>query len=290
MNMLRTVRLMSGSLATLALLGVAGSVHAEPLAVDGVSALDAARQISDKYGVNVVFKGNFRTAQPVSFTLPDGDTPGSRLEAINALANAAGADFSKTYVISRVGEGQDLPPIHIDSNANVAFQSTTVSVQDAISAVAAVDNATVQMPDAMGGTVTLSSTQMSDGDAANEIAAQTHTRWKVFYALTPRLAGHQKVADAQAAAAQQAAAQQAAADQQAMAANNGYPAGYNPFAYDPNNFNYYNPYGFGGYTGPFGGYGGFEGAAAPGTQIGPGLIIGNGGGLVFQNGFGFGYP
>jgi hypothetical protein len=328
MNMRKTMRLVSRTLAPLALIGIVGAAQAAPLSLDNVSAMDAARQISDKYGVNVIFKGDFGPPQPVSFTVADADATGGRLEAINALANAIGADFTKTYVISRVGEGQDTPPVHIDSNANVDFQSATISVQDAISAVAAVDNASVQMPDTMGGTVTLSATEMNDADAAKEIAAQTHTRWKVFYALIPRSAGRpagkvigrtnggqaitelpymyykhpptaaelqaQKVAEAQAVAAQQAAAQQAAADQQAMAAqaaNSGYsPYGYNPFAYNPNNYNYLDPYGYGGYAGPYGGYGGFEGVAAPGTTIGSGLVIGSGGGLVFQNGFGYPYP
>jgi hypothetical protein len=329
MNILRTMRLVSGTLAPLALVGIVGAAQAAPLSVDSVSAMEAARQISDKYGVNVVFKGDFGPPHPVSFTVADADSSGGRLETINALANAIGADFTKTYVISRVAEGQDTPPVHIDSNANVAFQSATVSAQDAISAVAAVDNASVQMPETMGGTVTLSATEMNDADAAKEIAAQTHTRWKVFYALTPRLAGHQvvgkvvgrtssgqpitelpymyykhpptaaelqaqKVAAEQAVAANQATAQQAAMNQQGMAAqsaNNGYsPYGYNPFAYDPNNYNYLDPYGYGGYSGPFGGYGGFEGVAAPGTNIGSGLVIGSGGGLVFQNGFGYPYP
>jgi hypothetical protein len=37
--------------------------------------------------------------------------------------------------------------------------------------------------------VTLSATTLPAADAAAEIARQTHTRWKAFYALTPRLAG-----------------------------------------------------------------------------------------------------
>ena len=191
MSPLKKMRFVSRSLVTLALACAVGGVQAAPLVLDQVSALDAAHQLSDKYGVNIVFKGDFGPTKYVSFTLSDADASGSRLQAVNALANAVGADFTKTYVISKVGAGQDVPVAKIDSNAPIVFPSVTMSAEQAISAVAAVDSATAQFPGDISGNVTLSATQLSVGTAAQEIAAQTHTRWKVFYAMLPRTNGRQ---------------------------------------------------------------------------------------------------
>ncbi len=169
---------------------LATTAHAAPLVFDNISALDAAKQISDKYGVNIVFKGDFGPPQKVSFSLSDADADGARLEAVNALANAVGADFSKTYVVSKA-TGDDTPAPRVDTNASVEFPSATLSAPDAISMVASVDNATVQVSPDVTGDVTLDGTKLDDAAAAAEVAKQTGTRWKVFYAMTPRLGGHQ---------------------------------------------------------------------------------------------------
>jgi hypothetical protein len=165
------------------------SVQAAPLVLDNVSALDAARQISDQYGVNIVFKGDFGSAKPVSFTLTDADADGARLEAVNALANAIGADFTKTYVVSKA-VGETAPALHIDSNASITFPSTTIPISDAVTMVANVDNAIAQVTPDVTGDVTFSATKLTDADAAAQIAKQSNTRWKVFYAMTPRTNGH----------------------------------------------------------------------------------------------------
>ena len=47
--------LLAGGLAVC----LATAAHAAPLIVDNISPLDAANQISDKYGINIVFKGDF---------------------------------------------------------------------------------------------------------------------------------------------------------------------------------------------------------------------------------------
>ncbi len=329
MKPLRKLRLVSCGFATLAMAYATLPAHAAPLALDNVSALDAARQIGEKYGVNIVFKGDFGPTQYVSFTLTDADAAGARLEAVNTLANAVGADFTKTYVVSRVADGQDVPAPKVDANALVVFPATTVSAEQAISMVAAVDDATVRLPADISGSVTLSGTQLGADGAAQQIAAQTHTRWKVFYAMTPRLGGHQlggKVIDhtnggspitelpdvyyahiptpaerAAQAAADQAAANQQAASQQAanpQGANNGYaPNGYSPYGNygDPSmssGYDYADPYG--GYNGGMDGFGGgfspYGNGGYGNGGYGNGGFSDNGNGLVIDSGGGFDGP
>jgi hypothetical protein len=100
--------------------------------------------------------------------------------------------------------------------------------------------------------VTLSATRLSDADAAAQVAKQSNTRWKVFYAMTPRTNGralggkiigntaggspitelpyvyYKHIPTPQERAAEQAAAdlaaQQAAAQQTAQANASGTPA------------------------------------------------------------------
>lgn len=324
MNPMRKMRLVSCPLATMALACVVSGVQAAPMVLDNVSALDAAQQIGDKYGVNIVFKGDFGPTKYVSFTLPDADAAGARLQAVNALANAVGADFTKTYVISHVAVGQDVPVTKVDSNASVVFQSTTVPAQQAITMVAAVDNATAQFPRAIGGDVTLTATKLDADSAAQEIAAQTHTRWKSFYAMFPRIAGrhlggkvigrtnggspitelpyvyYQHIPTAAERLAQQKADEQA--QQQANAQtgantpgnvppgmNNGVPMnGYSPYGdyADPNGNDGYN------YADPYGyggyGNGGYDsggyGGYPGGYGYGNGGYVSDGSGLVLGTG------
>jgi hypothetical protein len=260
---------------------LAGSARADSLTISDTSAADAAQQIAQKYGVSVVFRGNFDTGQLVNVSINDADSPGSRLAAISALGDAVGADFQKTFVISKMAVDQQVPDPPIDSTGNVVFPSLTMPARRAIEMVTGVDDATAQFYGGIDGTVTLTSTQESARDAAAEIARQTHTRWKGFYALIPRLQRQNvvgKVIDhngnspiieepliyyqnpqdqqaqaaaeqtaAQQAAAAQAAAQQANANNQAVA--NGQQAPNTSDQNNPNNpyamaNNGYSPYGY----------------------------------------------
>lgn len=165
--------------------------HAAPLGFTAAPAGDAAAQIEDKYGIHIVFKGKMDAQVPVTFSLADADAPGARLQAVNALANAASADFQKTYVVSKApGGSTNVPSEQIDSNAIVAFPQTKLSAEDAVRRVAGADNAVVHISGSIGETVTMSATSLSAKEAAREVAAQTHTQWKTFYAMTPRLQGH----------------------------------------------------------------------------------------------------
>lgn len=287
--------------------GAALTAQAAPLVISGQTAVQAASRLSAKYGVSIVFKGDFGPPRRVSFTVDDADAAGGRLQAMNELANAAGADFTKTYVISKVAEGEAAPTAQIDSTALMAFPNTTLPVQDAISLIASTDGASAQIVGDLNDTVTLSAPSLTVAHAAEEVAKQTRTRWKTFYAMVPRgngrvtggkvigrTSGGQAITELpyvyytrpKSAAQQQredqaalqqsnqdaAAPQQAdlnAAQQQQMMSQNGMVPNGNGYGY--NGFGN-NPYGYGfNGSGGMGGYGG------------------NGSGLVFQGGSGYGY-
>ncbi len=172
-------------------LALGSLAHAAPLAVNSAPATDAATQLEDKYGIHIIFKGDFNAQRPVTFSLADADAPGARLQAVNALANAAGADFQKTYVVSKAPPSSaNVPSEQIDSNATVAFPQPKLSAEDAVRRIAGADNAVVHFSGSIGDTVTMSATSLSAKQAAREVAAQTHTQWKTFYAMTPRGQGH----------------------------------------------------------------------------------------------------
>ncbi len=172
-------------------LALGSLAHAAPLAVNSAPATDAAAQLEDKYGIHIIFKGSFNAQRPVTFSLADADAPGARLQAVNALANAADADFQKTYVVSKAPAGSaNVPSEQIDSNAIVAFPQTKLSAEDAVRRIAGADNAVVHFSGSIADTVTMSATSLSAKEAARQVAAQTHTQWKTFYAMTPRAQGH----------------------------------------------------------------------------------------------------
>lgn len=296
----------------------AASVHADPLSLSSVPALSAASQVGDKFGVGIVYKSDPGLLPPVTLTVDDADAPGARLQAVNALANAVQSDFTKTFVVSSV-DG-DVPEVKTDTNARITFPSVTVSAADAIRTVAAVDNAVVQISPDITGTVTLSAVSLSASDAAKQIAAQTHTRWKAFYALTPRTQGRatggrvigytasgspitespyvyythvptQAERDRQAEIDAQAAQQQAQQIAQQQQAANAYNSNYGPNAaqnaatpYGYNPYGNFSPYGMGD-SNPYtsGGYNPYGGNISTGT----GLDITNsyGGPIVFGGGF-----
>jgi hypothetical protein len=172
-------------------LALAGPAGADPIAFDHAPLSNIVAQLSQQYGVNIVLKGSLAQNPSRAVTLRVGDpgTTPTRLQAMNALANAAGVDFQKGFVVSKIAADDVPPPVKIDSNGYVVFKDKTVSAKDAIAEVATTDNATIQVSDDVAGNVTFTKSTLRTADAAAEIARQTHTRWRVYYALTPRSMG-----------------------------------------------------------------------------------------------------
>jgi uncharacterized membrane protein len=290
---------------------------AEPIIFDNTQARDVASQLAQRYGVSIVFRGRFDTTTPVNVEIDDADGLGARLAAINALADSLGADFQKSFVISKMAVDETVPAPALDATATVYFPSTTLSAHQAIDLVAGVDDAATQYYGAIDGMVTMPSTEMGARDAAAEIARQTHTRWKAFYAIVPRgmsLANDavidqtangqpvledplvtfrrlptaaeiaQQQADQEKAyAAAMAAEQKSAAAQQAQsqAAAQQYAAnGMSPYGYGYNQ-------GYNGYGDPGYGYGGYNSGYGYG---GYGNGYDDGSGFDYGSGSGFGPP
>ncbi|MBV9850825.1 MAG: hypothetical protein JO250_14215 [Armatimonadetes bacterium] len=180
------------------ILALVSRAGADPIAYDQMPLSNIVAQLGQKYGVSIVLKGELTrdAARPVTFSIGDAGTTPTRLQAINALANAAGVDFQKGFVVSKVASDDVPPPVKIDSNGYVIFKDKTMPARDAITAVATTDSATVQISGDVTGDVTLSKTTLRTAEAAAEIARQTHTRWRAYYALTPRAAAQRgKVVD-----------------------------------------------------------------------------------------------
>lgn len=180
------------ALAGLILAGFGSSTRAQSGTLDFVNApvTDVVSQFHDKFGANIVLKNGISPYQTVSLSVDDPNNTGARLQMVNDLANALNADFSKVFVVSRIPDDTAVTVPVLDSNgAPVVFKSTSVPAEDAIRAIAGVDGASVQLYSHIEGNVNLSSTRLTAGEAAREVAAQTHTQWKAFYAVTPNLHG-----------------------------------------------------------------------------------------------------
>jgi hypothetical protein len=173
------------------------SVHAQSstLTFTNASPNSAAAAINQRYGVTIVYKSLVNPGQTVSFSVDNPDTAAGRLLAISDLANAVGMDFQKVYVVSKIDPGATVPEVKIDLDGPIVFSSTQIPARDAIQTVASVDDALVQISDAVTGNVSLSDTHLSAAAAAAEIAKQTGTGWKAYYGLyrrdetPPRFAG-----------------------------------------------------------------------------------------------------
>ena len=163
--------------------GLAVMAHAGPLVLNNVPVARAASQLSAQYGVTVSLQKY--SGRRVRFTIEDPDAPGVRLQAVNALANAAGLEFTKVYVIGKAVNGHAVPP-QVDTEGVMPQGPKTLSARDAIAMVAGVDDATTQIAGDVGGAVTLSGAPLSVRRAAEEIAQQTGTAWQTRYVLTPR--------------------------------------------------------------------------------------------------------
>ncbi len=165
----------------------AGSAHAQTVSYRRLALHNVVTRLMQTYGLDIVLKGSLldKPNLPITFSVGDPDTTTTRLQIMNALANAAGVDFQKGFVVSKLGANETLPPVQVDTDAFVIFKSKTVPARDAIAIVAGSDNATVQIAPEVTGDVTLSSTTLRTSQAAREIAQQTQTVWRAYYALTP---------------------------------------------------------------------------------------------------------
>jgi hypothetical protein len=170
--------------------GAVSPVSAKSLSFDSIPVTDAVAQIDKAFGANIVVKPGVDADALVSFSVGDISDPGARLEAINDLANALNADYSKVFVISRKTDEATPPDPAIDAvGAPVVFTDATVPAADAIRTVARIDDADVQFYSPLHDSVMFTATQMPAEAAAREIARQTHTVWKAYYTFTPRLRG-----------------------------------------------------------------------------------------------------
>jgi len=148
---------------------------------------DVVAQFHRTFGGNIIIKPGVRAEREVNFSVNNIHEPGAAVETVQDLANALGADWQKSFVISQAtGDDAVRTPL-IDADAPVVLKSVNMSARDAIELVASVDGATTQFYSPVGGTVHFSGTNLTARQAAREIAAQTHTNWKAFYALAPRL-------------------------------------------------------------------------------------------------------
>jgi len=148
--------------------------------------VDVVAQFHRTFGGNIIIKPGVNADRNVNFTVSNIREPGAAIETVQDLANALGTDWQKSFVITQATGDDDVRRPLIDSDAPVVLKSTTMSAQDAIDLVASVDGATTKFYSPVSGTVHFSSMNLTAPQAAREIAAQTHTNWKAFYALAPR--------------------------------------------------------------------------------------------------------
>ena len=191
----------AASAVALAVFGAAGVAGAQSSAADNLTMRNGSQNLSFAYtpvsdvvaqfhrtfGGNMVIKPGLSTDRLVSFSVDNIHEPGAAIETVQDLANALGADWQKTFLISRATSDDESSTPLIDSDAPVVLKSTEMPARDAIELVASVDGATTQFYSTVSGTVHFSSTSLTAPQAAREIANQTHTKWKALYVLAPRL-------------------------------------------------------------------------------------------------------
>lgn len=173
------------SLGALSISATAAPMTSQSLDVTSAPVSDVVSQFHRIFGGNIVIKPGLSVNRAVSFTVNNIKEPGAAVETVQDLANALGADWQKTFVISRASDDSTAKPL-IDTNAPANLKSATMSAEDAINLVANLDGATAQFYSPVSGTVHFSSTDLTAPEAAKEVADQTHTVWKAYYALVPR--------------------------------------------------------------------------------------------------------
>jgi len=297
----------TATLVTLAAFGNSSVVLAKALTFESSPVTDAVAQINRTFNAHVVIRPGVNSDSLVSFTVPNITEPGARLEAINDLANALKADYTKSFVISSVTSDDPIPDPILDApDAPIYLSDKTTDAADVIKTIASIDDATVQFYSPVHGSVSIPNKQMTASDAAREVARQTHTLWKVVYVIAPRTgsalhADGAKIigytasgspitelatetfrpsVDPEAAAKAEAA--KAAAD---AAATKAAPK---TDATEQAAQAMFTPYGYGYYS-PYGGYGNNYGYGNTGYNvIGPGAVSFGGGFGMFGGGPGIG--
>jgi hypothetical protein len=170
--------------AVMALFPVA---KADVIAYQRMPLANVISRLNQRFHINIVLKGQI-ARQPnrlVSFSVGTSDQDTTRVQAVAALANAANVDFQKGFVVSKIPADEAVPDVAIDTGGHVVFQNKTMSAAEAIKIVAATDDATSQVAADVTGKVTFTDTVLLASDAAKQIAQQTHTVWRVYYALMP---------------------------------------------------------------------------------------------------------
>jgi len=173
------------SLGALSIPATAAPMSSQSLDVVSAPVSDVVSQFHRIFGGNIVIKPGLSVNRAVSFTVNNIHEPGAAVETVQDLANALGADWQKTFVISRATDDSAPKPL-IDTNAPADLRSADMLAEDAINLVASLDGATAQFYSPVSGTVHFSSTDLTAPEAAKEVADQTHTVWKTYYALVPR--------------------------------------------------------------------------------------------------------
>jgi len=167
-----------------------GSAVAGSLDFRSTPASEAATRIGEAFHIKLEILGGIDPRRPVTFSVPHIEQDGAVLEAVNSLANAIEANYRKEYVLSAAAVGNPPAAAVIDAaTAPVSFDNEMVPAAQAITVVAGVDEASVQIPASIQGTVMFTSKNLTVQEALREIAAQTSTRWNVTYRLTPHSDG-----------------------------------------------------------------------------------------------------
>ena len=173
--------------AGLTILGSSTAASAKALTFDSSPVTDAVAQINRTFDTHIVIKPGVNSDSLVSFTVPDVTEPGARLDAINDLANALKANYTKTFVITTSTADEPVPDPVLDApTAPVVIRGT--DAENAIKTIASIDDASVQFHSPVSGKVSFDEKQLSLSDAAREVARQTHTVWKAVYTISPRRA------------------------------------------------------------------------------------------------------
>lgn len=158
---------------------------------DTITAQQAIHNLKADYGVVVIPADGIKLDTPVSASVlnVNGSTP---TQAMDALANDMNARVQKLFIVVPASAEHPVTTL-ADASAwrapgsTVTLQLTDVPAKDAIHAVAAAANATVDLRADVGQqTVSITGTDLDVAQAIAAIAAQTNTAWIPAYELMPR--------------------------------------------------------------------------------------------------------
>jgi hypothetical protein len=169
-----------------AFLSVAGSAFATGLTINSVPASTAVSRVGQAFGTNVSLGLGLNPNQRVSFNIPDTSVVGGRLTAVDYLAHQLNATPRTVLIVDKSNGTAWKAPAALDTTANVHFTSRAMPATAVLHQLAYVDNADLVLNTPVRGYVTLSDTILPANQAAEEVAAQTHTTFSVSYRLTSR--------------------------------------------------------------------------------------------------------